>query len=166
KKGDVSIYYWINKKFHCTFLDVFMRGITHLGSTIFAIVFPLLFLVFSKQEIKNIGMDLMVTMIISQFIVHSIKRVVRRPRPYRTLKDARAVNPPSCQYSFPSGHTCTAFSFVLPLMYHIPMMTPIFLMIGVLVALSRIYLGFHYPTDVFIGFFIAYMGTIIQFSFF
>lgn len=164
KRSDVSIYYLFNRKIHCTFLDFLMKVITHLGSIVFSIVFPLVFLLSSKQEIKNIGFDLAYTLSISQLIVHSIKRLVRRPRPYKILKRAVAINPPSCQYSFPSGHTCAAFSLALPIINHIPVLMPMLISLSVLVGISRIYLGFHYPTDVFIGCFIAYIAYIINFS--
>lgn len=164
KRSDVSIYYLFNRKIHCTFLDVFMNIITHLGSVVFAIIFPLIFLLSSKQEIKNIGFDLIYTLSISQIIAHSIKRLVRRTRPYKILEKAIAINPPSCQYSFPSGHTCAAFSLALPLANHVPILTPMILSLSVLVGISRIYLGFHYPTDVFIGYFVAYIVYIVNFS--
>lgn len=46
KKSDASIYYLFNRKLHCNFLDILMRNITHLGSVVFAIIFPLMFFIF------------------------------------------------------------------------------------------------------------------------
>lgn len=164
-KGDISIYYLFNRKIHCSILDAFMNIITHFGSVVFSIAFPFILLFFPKKEVKDIGMDLVYIVSISQLIVHSIKRIIKRPRPYKMLKNAIAINPPSCKYSFPSGHTCAAFSFAFPLIKHIPLWTSMFVTIAVLVGISRIYLGFHYPTDVFIGCFIAYTTYIVYWNF-
>lgn len=166
KKSDASIYYLFNRKLHCNFLDILMKNITHLGSVVFAIIFPLIFFIFQKYEIRKIGIDLVWTLILSQAIVHCIKRIVRRQRPYKILEKAIAINPPSCQYSFPSGHTNAAFALAFVLAYHISGLAIFFLVLASLVGMSRVYLGFHYPTDVFIGFFIAYLSYFTYFKFF
>jgi len=163
KKSDASIFYLFNRKIHCGFLDILMRNITHLGSVVFVILLPFVLIVCPNYETRKIGVDLALTLILSQMIVHSIKRLVRRPRPYKMLEKAIAINPPSCQYSFPSGHTNAAFALAFVLAYHLPGFSLFFLLLASFVGMSRIYLGFHYPTDVFIGFFIAYLSYVIYF---
>lgn len=163
KKSDASIFYWFNRRLHCNFLDILMRNITHLGSVVFAILFPLAFIIWPKYEIRKIGVDLSLTLLLSQVIVHSIKRLVKRPRPYKILQEAIAIKPPTCQYSFPSGHTNAAFALAFVISYHISGLALISIALASLVGISRIYLGFHYPTDVFIGVLIAYLSYVINF---
>ena len=57
--------------------------------------------------------------------------------------------------SFPSGHSATAAAGAITLSAIYPAFAPAFLISGFLVALSRVYLGVHYPFDVLAGIFIG-----------
>ena len=80
-----------------------------------------------------------------------LKHLTGRPRPLETYGGLTALMAPPDKFSFPSGHTMTAFavwgSFVLTL----PWLAPWILPMAVLIGLSRIFLGLHYPTDVLMG---------------
>lgn len=91
-----------------------------------------------------------------------IKKVVKRPRPFLANVKIRAVYQPS-HYSFPSGHTSTAFTTATALSQAYPkwyVIVPSYLWAGS-VGYSRLYLGVHYPTDVAAG---AVLGTGAAFS--
>ncbi|HSB79589.1 MAG TPA: phosphatase PAP2 family protein [Candidatus Methylomirabilis sp.] len=65
--------------------------------------------------------------------------------------------PASYSYaSFPSGHATTAFATALILSFWYPRYTSLFLTLAVLVGLSRVVLGAHFPSDVLAG---AVLGT-------
>src|SRR5262249_47020131 len=89
-----------------------------------------------------------VTVAASYVISTAIKYVVRRPRP----DDLPPLMPTRTQLSFPSSHAVTSFAaaraFGEPALYAI----------AVPMALSRMYLGVHYPSDVVAG---AALGTVL-----
>lgn len=80
-----------------------------------------------------------------------IKSATGRARPYMCDSNIRLGTAPLDQYSFPSGHTLHAVSFSLIIIAHYPGLAWLVVPFAVLVALSRVILGLHYPTDVVVG---------------
>ncbi|MEL7059891.1 MAG: phosphatase PAP2 family protein [Acidobacteriota bacterium] len=84
---------------------------------------------------------------------------------YRLLKNSTArVRPlefadgtfqmtvaPLDKYSFPSGHTLHAVSFAVLVTAYFPALGWVLIPFALLVAMSRVVLGLHYPTDVVAG---------------
>jgi undecaprenyl-diphosphatase len=131
--------------------------VTHLGSTGFAVLFSLFLLGIQQKTDSSIGVSMSVALIASQIVTQVLKRLVNRTRPYLMFDEANVVNPPNCIYSFPSGHTNSAVTIALVLSSFLPAFMPIFFFLATLIGLSRIYLGFHYPTDVLVGALIAFL---------
>ena len=82
-----------------------------------------------------------------------VKPLVGRPRPYLAgTVEARTVEAaPPTSYSFPSGHAATAVAGALAGARIVPAAAPVLWGLATLVALSRIYVGVHYPSDVAAG---------------
>jgi undecaprenyl-diphosphatase len=74
-----------------------------------------------------------------------------RERPYIANGDILCGAPPLDRYSFPSGHTLHAASFTVLFGDFEPLLLFVAAPFAVLVAISRIVLGLHYPSDVFAG---------------
>lgn len=153
--NDRTLYEKINHTLKFKNFASFMQVITHLGDTQTAIFAILIALVLENILYIPIGRHAMLTLVITQVIVQSIKRLVNRPRPYHTGSVITVMQPPGCQYSFPSGHTACSFALALSIGYVLSFLSTPLLILAILVGLSRIALGFHYPTDVLIGAIIA-----------
>jgi undecaprenyl-diphosphatase len=80
-----------------------------------------------------------------------LKRTIGRRRPCALEPHCWATLLPPDQFSFPSGHTITAFAVALALGSFYPTMLPGLLFCAASVAASRILLGMHFLTDVIAG---------------
>ncbi len=152
-KGDRVLFGLINSRLHCKALDYCFGGITHLGSTAFVILVIVLLACLSPI----VGEALVLNLFVSQLIIHSCKRIINRPRPYRTMECNLAYAPPQCVFSFPSGHSGAAFSSALVLSAFFPLWGPALAALAMLIAFSRIYLGYHFVSDVGAGALIAWL---------
>jgi undecaprenyl-diphosphatase len=90
-----------------------------------------------------------------------IKNHAVRERPYITHSAIECASAPLDRYSFPSGHTLHAVCFTIVLTTYFPEWTSAFVALATLIALSRVILGLHYPTDVAAG---AALGGVIGFG--
>lgn len=81
----------------------------------------------------------------------NLKRACGRKRPCALEPHSWATLLPPDQFSFPSGHTITAFSVAISLATFYPVLLLGLLFCALSVALSRILLGMHFLTDVLAG---------------
>lgn len=87
-----------------------------------------------------------------------LKRVIGRKRPCALEPHCWATLLPPDQFSFPSGHSITAFAVAVSLGGFYPPLLPGLLFCAASVAASRILLGMHFLTDVIAG---AALGSLL-----
>jgi undecaprenyl-diphosphatase len=80
-----------------------------------------------------------------------LKHKTHRTRPYNQNQDISCGIAPLDQFSFPSGHTLHAVAFSVVALSYYPSLAWLLLPFTALVAISRLVLGLHYPSDVLAG---------------
>jgi undecaprenyl-diphosphatase len=81
----------------------------------------------------------------------ALKRTLNRARPTRAIAGFEALADDPDAFSFPSGHTAAAFGVAVALAGEPWFAGPLSLLLATGIALSRVYLGAHYPFDVLVG---------------
>jgi len=96
------------------------------------------------------------TLVATMLVCESIKQVARRERP-AMVRVERLIGVQKTT-SFPSGHAASAMAAAVLLTAFAPHLAPIWFGLASLMALSRVYVGVHYPSDVAVG---AMIGIVI-----
>lgn len=84
-------------------------------------------------------------------IFHKVKRIFCRTRPRDIEPHCWAHIVTRDKFSFPSGHSTTAFAVALSLGSFYPEIMPLLLVLATNVAISRVVVGMHFVSDVLVG---------------
>jgi undecaprenyl-diphosphatase len=85
------------------------------------------------------------------FVFKALKRLSQRQRPCQFEPHCWSKVLPPDRFSFPSGHTMTAFSIALVVSYFYPSLEGPLFFLAISIAVSRIVLGMHFLSDVLAG---------------
>jgi undecaprenyl-diphosphatase len=133
------------------FLDSFANICSALGEQTFVIaVIVAILWCFDKKK----GFTICSSMLFGVTAMGTLKAIVRAPRPFTVLSSIEGKRLATATgYSFPSGHTTTAASFyaALAVNYKKRALSIFCAIMIILVGTSRLYLGVHWPVDVFGG---------------
>ena len=147
---DNTLLHFFNQTLANPVLDVLMIFITLIGNpTYHLIAIPILWLVI--KPFRKLGAAIWLTLLVTLGITLLFQFAVLRPRPDPAL--IRLIWPQPNFPSYPSGHASCAFALAvcLGLRLRTRRVWAIGLAWAVLVALSRVYLGHHYLSDVLGG---------------
>lgn len=159
---ECTFFRLINGRMHRSSMDRFFHVWTHLGGATATISTAVLLLLLLPSHLKSWGAVCMVSLIISHIPVMISKKIYPRKRPYLSLPDTNIGDNPLKDHSFPSGHTTAIFSIVTPLILLNPFSGVFLLFAALLVAISRMYLGLHYPTDVLAGIVLGIISSFVS----
>jgi len=161
---DKSVFYFFNHSLHNSVLDVVMVFLTRTDTLHFRIFYGVAWLalmVKGGRRGRTIAILLIPVIAASDQLSSSvIKHLVSRMRPCFTLHDVSLLVPCGSGMSFPSSHAVNNFAAATLFSFYYRRWSWAFVTYASLVALSRPYVGVHYPSDAIGG---AAIGILICF---
>lgn len=158
---DSSILLFIQDNLRCSILNFIMKIFSAMGDGVVILaIMAVIFLLFPKCRRASFYA---VCAIAFCFVINNLilKNWVARIRPYEVVDGLELIIAIADDWSFPSGHACAAFAAAFMFtkckggwwgLTYIP---------AALIALSRIYVGIHYPTDIIAGAAIGTLGALL-----
>lgn len=170
---NTMLFYMINHGMDNSLLDFIMPLLTNFGSLIaWAVICGILF-IFGGEKGRKVAILGLAALFVSNVVVYLLKFIIAEPRPFLTLPNVDLLVSESEFYSFPSGHTASSFAaaVVIGLKYKLNfrgknyrLIYPLLTFAGV-IGFSRIYIGVHYPLDVFFGAIVGILSALIVLKF-
>jgi len=151
KDHDQRVFFLFNHKFNHALLGMLLGRITHLGGATATIAATLGIWLFAPKPVSAVGMQAFIALALSHIPVAIVKKMYPRLRPYITLPETITGKSLLKDHSFPSGHTTAIFSVVAPFVIAFNWLGFILIPFAMVVGMSRMYLGLHYPSDVAAG---------------
>ncbi len=149
---DREIFLVVNGLPHPGWLTTFFRAITNLESFGLVWLMLALSLIIFKVQTKDLFPKLILALILSAFVSQGmIKPLVGKLRPQYQLPGIHVYTHESDYLTFPSSHAATAFAGAYILSKYLKKKRGHFYLLAALIALSRVYLGVHYPLDILFG---------------
>lgn len=149
------------QKMSSPFLDEVMYYLSMLGDELFFMAIAL-FVMWCVD--KRFGFKMINVYLASAAVLHFLKSVIKRKRPFDASDKVRAIKGKADSYSMPSGHAhgISNLSTQASLFFRKKWIYITGAVLTVLVCFTRLYLGQHYLTDVLVG---TLCGVLFAFAF-
>lgn len=164
---DVALFYFLNSTIANPVLDKLFVTITDVHNWYIAYIILWGICFFKGGKIGKIAAFLVIILIVvtDQFSSHLLKPLVERTRPCNVLEDVNILVTCTKSYSWPSSHAVNNFAVAGFFAVLFPKYKYVLYTVAVFVALSRPYVGVHYPSDIIggalIGFGFGYLFAMI-----
>ena len=151
---NVAIFFWVNQDsgHHYAWLDSLMMFLSEPRNGIIPFVMITFFAFWRNGKIAWRVIALMVVLVLlSDWSGAQIKHWFASARPCATLEGVRLIAPHCGRNSFPSNHAMNMAAIATFIGWHYRVLIAPLAILAVLVGISRIYVGVHYPGDVLFG---------------
>jgi undecaprenyl-diphosphatase len=148
---DSSLCIRVNRTSHYLWVRLWFRLISRLGDGMFwyAVMLGIVLTQGDAGVVPAVHMGL--AGLTGTLIYKWLKGKTLRPRPYEVHQDIWLTGRPLDRFSFPSGHTLHAVAFCSVGLTYYPELAWLLLPFTLMVGMSRVILGLHYPSDVIAG---------------
>lgn len=161
---DLSVFYFINHTISNPVFDKFFPFITYVKNWYIAYIILWSILLFKGGKVGKLASIVIILLIASSDQISSslLKNLIERIRPCNALEDVNLLVNCSRSFSFPSSHAVNNFAVAFYIYKLFPKLKWVLFISATLIALSRPYVGVHYPSDILIG---AIVGMLIGYIF-
>lgn len=144
---------------HNSFSDPIMLWISIIGSGIVLFIIASLLFLFSRK--RKLVIPLWLGFALSSVIVFSLKLILMWERPFELLDLQAFKEFAFWNSSFPSWHAAMAFAALPFISKGFPRISVLWIILALVMIFSRIYLGYHFVSDIIAGALIGYFSGFI-----
>lgn len=146
---DIKILLFIQENIRHYILTPFFTLITNEYFLYILLGIVLIYMFKKNEDTRRLAKETIIAFLICTVLFVVLKLIFQRPRPFDAFNELIPLVDKPSDYSFPSGHTASAFICAFMVYDGLPKKYSILIFIlAILVAFSRLYVGVHYPTDI------------------